>query len=251
MRVFHFPSLVSSPPTGIKTVNVTVTTITLSWQPPEHPGGAVRGYRVTVNGTVHDTLPWQHTLMITNLTPGSKYALVIQALNGAGGGETSQFFVATLDPGEPVALTCSVHRVYIRVSSNRMYAGPIQVIARCRLFVFHVLPSSSYHQIFFFCAMMFACSALRPCGSEGGGCRSSSYDTGVDTPIQLHPHSQTLQLALHVRVIGGSGHGPHQLNHHHGNPPQFRRGYTVCNRTVSSEQSGTGTPSHSAREDSF
>lgn len=102
LRLFQFPSLVSGPPASIKVVNVTVTTITLSWQPPEHPGGAVRGYRVTVNGTVHDTLPWQHTLQITNLIPGSNYAVVIQALNGAGGGETSGFFIVTLDPGEPV-----------------------------------------------------------------------------------------------------------------------------------------------------
>lgn len=108
-----FPSLVSSPPTGIKTVNVTATTITLSWQLPEHPGGRVHGYQVTVNGTVYDTLPWQHTLRVTNLTPGSEYTIVIQALNGIGGGEPSEVFVATLEPGKPVHLCMSV-RMYVR-----------------------------------------------------------------------------------------------------------------------------------------
>ena len=98
--MFPIPSLVSSPPTSVKAVNVTIATITLSWQPPERPGGAVRGYQVTVNGTVHDTSPWQHTLHITNLTSGSKYAVVVQALNTAGEGETTELIVVTLDPGK-------------------------------------------------------------------------------------------------------------------------------------------------------
>ena len=100
MRMFPIPSLVSSPPTSVKAVNVTITTITLSWQPPERPGGAVRGYQVTVNDTVHDTSPRQRTLHITNLTPGSKYAVAVRALNAVGEGDTTELFVVTLDPGK-------------------------------------------------------------------------------------------------------------------------------------------------------
>ena len=94
--------IVSGPPTSIKILNITMTTITLSWRPPECPGGTVQGYQVTVNGSVHNTLPWQHTLQIINLSLGSKYAVAIQAMNGAGGGEPFEFFINTLAPGESI-----------------------------------------------------------------------------------------------------------------------------------------------------
>eukprot|EP00731_Ephydatia_muelleri_P002801 Em0001g2801a len=77
-----------SPPLNLKTKNVTSTTVTVIWDPPQNLNGQLQGYEIsyTPNGErptvvdVQNTTTWK----LTDLKPYTSYSISVRAKTGAG-----------------------------------------------------------------------------------------------------------------------------------------------------------------------
>ena len=77
-------SLVSSPPLEVKILNITFTSMTISWQPPHDPNGIIRGYQVsyTTHGErkcLHDCVGDTTSTELTSLKPHTEYTIRVRA----------------------------------------------------------------------------------------------------------------------------------------------------------------------------
>ncbi|XP_038217931.1 Down syndrome cell adhesion molecule-like protein Dscam2 [Zerene cesonia] len=93
---------VPGPPSAIKVVVSSPTSIIVSWKRPDHPNGEITHYNVYVKPVSSTSAPqihrvdareWnllrQHSFTVTNLTPNSQYEVVVRARTRAGDGAPS------------------------------------------------------------------------------------------------------------------------------------------------------------------
>ena len=97
-----FP-LVPSSPQNVKTQDVSSTSITVIWKPPQNLNGRLQGYEVSymLNGGslsvvgVQNTTTWK----LTGLKPYTVYTIFVRAKTGAGFGASTCSSVTTLEDG--------------------------------------------------------------------------------------------------------------------------------------------------------
>ena len=83
MKLFlPFASVFVSRPSGIRTSNVTYTSVRVDWNPVPEP--FVLGYRVLVqNIPFNETLPWNKThATVTGLLSNTKYIIIVLPIHG-------------------------------------------------------------------------------------------------------------------------------------------------------------------------
>eukprot|EP00731_Ephydatia_muelleri_P037955 Em0610g2a len=111
-----------SPPLNLKTKNVTSTTVTVIWDPPQNLNGQLQGYEIsyTPNGErptvvdVQNTTTWK----LTDLKPYTSYSISVRAKTGAGFGEKSiPVTISTLEsvPSPPNVQTQNVTSTSVTV----------------------------------------------------------------------------------------------------------------------------------------
>ena len=83
------PPSVSSQPLNLMFVEVTVSTISLQWDPPSSPNGVITHYVVTYNGMTVNTINVSTMLTLIELEPFTTYTISVAASNGAGVGNAS------------------------------------------------------------------------------------------------------------------------------------------------------------------
>ena len=97
-------SLVSSPPLEVKILNITSTSMTISWQPPHDPNGIIKGYQVSY--TPHGESECHHDVgdttgtELTSLKPHTEYSIRVRAKTLDFGGYSTPITVSTLEDGE-------------------------------------------------------------------------------------------------------------------------------------------------------
>ena len=97
-------SLVPSPPQNVKTQDVSTTSITVIWEPPQSLNGSLHGYEVSYmpNGGSPFTVGVQNitTWKLTGLKPYTVYTISVRAKTGAGfGGFSIPITAMTLQEG--------------------------------------------------------------------------------------------------------------------------------------------------------
>ena len=83
------PLSVSSQPLNLMSVEVTVSTISLQWDPPSSPNGVIAHYVVTYNGMAVNTTNASTMLTLIELEPFTTYTISVAGSNGAGVGNAS------------------------------------------------------------------------------------------------------------------------------------------------------------------
>ena len=78
----------------------TLTTITITWQPPSDPNGVIIKYQVTyyVNGSVITYNVTQPLVTITGLVPRTTYTFSVIGYTIAGSGAVTQLQTSTATP---------------------------------------------------------------------------------------------------------------------------------------------------------
>ena len=97
------PYSAPSPPTNLRTRDVTSTSITVTWEPPKYSNGMLLGYEVcyTSNGESPSVASVQNTTVkLTDLKPWAMYCISVRAKTLAGFGEKSiPVMISTLESG--------------------------------------------------------------------------------------------------------------------------------------------------------
>ena len=99
-----YVTAVPSPPMNLKTPNVTSTSITVTWDPPQSPNGRLLGYEVsyTPKGGTQSAADAQNntTWKLTDMKLFTTYSISVRAKTLAGYGERcSPVIVSTLESG--------------------------------------------------------------------------------------------------------------------------------------------------------
>ena len=84
MLLLILESFFSSPPLEVKILNITSTSMTISWQPPRDPNGVIRGYLVsfTPRGErkcLQDVVGDTTNAELTSLKPHTEYTIRVRA----------------------------------------------------------------------------------------------------------------------------------------------------------------------------
>ena len=104
MKPFLYVTVVPSPPKDLKSQNVSSTSITVSWDPPQSPNGILLGYEVsyTPDGGRLSAIEVQNntTWKLSDMKPFTSYSVSVRAKTLAGYGEKcSPVIVSTLESG--------------------------------------------------------------------------------------------------------------------------------------------------------
>ena len=103
-------TLVPSSPQNVQTQDVTSTSITLIWKPPQNPNGRLHGYEVSYmpNGGSPSVMGVQNTTTwkLTGLKPYTVYTISVRAKTGAGFGASTRSSVTTLEDGILIPISC-------------------------------------------------------------------------------------------------------------------------------------------------
>ena len=104
MLLLILVSLVS-PPLGVKILNITSTSMTISWQPPHDPNGIITSYQVsyTPHGKeecLHNVVGDTTSIELTSLKPHTEYTIRVRAKTVDFGYYSSPFTASTLKDGE-------------------------------------------------------------------------------------------------------------------------------------------------------
>ena len=79
-------TIVPTPPLNVRIQDITSTSVTVTWEPPQNSNGRLLGYQIgyaSSNGFVLDVLN-VNTWKLTGLNPFTKYTIFVRAKTAAG-----------------------------------------------------------------------------------------------------------------------------------------------------------------------
>ena len=118
---------VPTPPRSLMIGQVTDTTVTLSWMPPDPPNGIITSYRVQYKRSDHssyssiDTMNTDLTYTVTGLTTNTEYDFRIRADTVVGRSDPSNVVTALVGKLKYVLL------LYIIASDFKFVTGPAKI----------------------------------------------------------------------------------------------------------------------------
>ena len=104
-KYMYFSYLAPSSPTGLMALDIKTTSMTISWQPPHHLNGIIRGYQVsyTPHGEsecLHDVVGDTTSTELTSLKPHTEYTICVRAKTVDFGDYSTLITVNTLEDGQ-------------------------------------------------------------------------------------------------------------------------------------------------------
>ena len=118
---------VPTPPRSLMIGQVTDTTVTLSWMPPDQPNGIITSYRVQykrsdrISYSSIDTMNTDLTYTVTGLTTNTEYDFRIRADTVVGRSDPSNVVTALVGKLKYVLL------LYIIASDFKFVTGPAKI----------------------------------------------------------------------------------------------------------------------------
>ena len=115
-----FPPAVPGQVSGLVAGERSYTTIIVSWDIPDSPGGTITSYQVRVgSGMWTDTGSTATEYQIAGLEPGTSYSITVRAVNATGEGTTSAALTVETSPRpDPVSHVAYPHIRYPTQPSN-------------------------------------------------------------------------------------------------------------------------------------